>query len=69
VGTDDFGTNTISLMGYKFDDSDNNLAAADPTPFDGLNIGPGESILFVQNNVNTNEAMFRDWWGTNLPPP
>jgi hypothetical protein len=63
-----FGTNTLNLTGYKFDDSDNNLAAADPTPFDGLNIGPGESILFVQNNVKTNETMFRDWWGTNLSP-
>ncbi|MCI0539687.1 MAG: immunoglobulin domain-containing protein [Verrucomicrobiales bacterium] len=62
-----FGTNTLSLTGYKFDDSDNNLAAADPTPFEGLSVGPGESILFVQNNVNTNEAGFRDWWGTNLP--
>lgn len=61
-----FGTNTLNLTGYKFDDSDNNLAAADPTPFDGLSIGPGESILFVQNNVNTNETGFRDWWGANL---
>src|SRR5215470_15634748 len=54
-----FGTNTVSLSGYRFDDSDNNLAAADPTPFDGLSIGPGESIVFVQNNVNTNETQFR----------
>src|SRR5262245_12236027 len=61
-----YGTNTIDLTGYKFDDADNNLAAANPAPFDGLRIGPGESILFVQNTVNTNEIMFRDWWGTNL---
>src|SRR5580765_7575284 len=62
-----FGTNSLSLTGYKFADSDNNLAAADPTPFDGLTIGPGESILFVQNSVNTNETSFRDWWGATLP--
>ncbi len=63
-----FGTNTVDLTGYKFDDSDNNLAAADPTPFAGLNIGPGESILLVQDNVNTNEVSVREWWGANLPP-
>ncbi len=61
-----FGTNAVNLTGYKFDDADNNLAAADPTPFDGLSIGPGESIVFVQNTVNTNESSFREWWGTNL---
>lgn len=62
-----FGANTIELTGYKFDDSENNLAAADPTPFDGLSIRPGESILFVQNNFTTNVTQFKDWWGASLP--
>lgn len=61
-----FGTNAINLTGYKFDDADNNLAAADSAPFDGLSVGPGESVVFVQNSVNTNDVSFRAWWGTNL---
>lgn len=62
-----FGTNTIDLTGYKFDDSSSDLAIADPTPFNGLKIGAGESILFVESNFTTNEVAFREWWGTNLP--
>jgi hypothetical protein len=61
-----FGPAPIDLTGYKFDDSDNNLAAGDATPFAGLIIGAGESILFVQNNPNTNAAAVQAWWGTNL---
>jgi hypothetical protein len=63
-----FGTNAVDLTGYRFDDNENNLAAADPTPFAGLVINPGESILFVQDNATTNETMVREWWGTNLAP-
>lgn len=59
-----FGREIIDLTGYRWDDADNNLAAADPTPFNGLSIQPGESILFIQNTVNTNIASMINWWGT-----
>lgn len=59
------GTKALTLTGYRFNDSDN-LAAADPTPFEGLQIEGGESILFVQGSVNTNAESVRIWWGTNL---
>lgn len=63
-----FGTNRIDLTGYRWNDNSGGLAGADATPFEGLNIGPGETILFVQNNIpeiDTPEE-FRAWWG--LPP-
>lgn len=62
-----FGTNTVDLTGYRFDDADNNLEAADSTPFDGLSIAPGKSILFVQTDTVTNADQFRAWWGNLLP--
>ncbi len=60
-----FGTNAIDLTGYKFNDDNGGLTLADGTPFSGLTINPGESILFVQDDIlqlNTPEA-FRGWWG------
>ncbi|MCX8089833.1 MAG: immunoglobulin domain-containing protein [Verrucomicrobiae bacterium] len=63
-----FGTNTLDLTGYRWNDSDGGLAGADSTPFNGLTIGPGEVILFVQDNVPTvsTPEQFRAWWA--LPP-
>ncbi len=63
-----FGTNAIDLTGFRWNDNSGGLAGADQSPFVGLTIGPGEVILFVQDNVvgisTPNE--FRAWWG--LPP-
>ena len=63
-----WGTEPLDLTGYRWNDNAGGLAGADPTPFLGLTIQPGESILFVQDNVpevSTPES-FRSWWG--LPP-
>lgn len=62
-----FGTNDIDLTGYKMADEGAGLGGAYSAPFDGLTIGPGETIVFVQDSVNTNEQSFRDWWGPSLP--
>jgi hypothetical protein len=61
-----FGPNPIDLSGYKMADEGAGLNGAYSTPFDGLTIGPGEVILFVQDSADTTEEMFRNWWGTNL---
>lgn len=61
-----FGTNTLDLTGYKFND-DGGFLTARPEPFEGLSIGPGESVLFVRNDVNATEAAVREWWGSGLP--
>jgi hypothetical protein len=63
-----FGTNTINLNGYKWNDNAGGLVGADPAPFANLSIAPNESILFVETvpNVLTNEAQFRAWWGAGL---
>jgi len=63
-----FGTNTIDLNGYKWNDNAGGLIGADSLPFNGLSIAPGESILFVETvaGVTTNEAQFRAWWGPEL---
>jgi 2',3'-cyclic-nucleotide 2'-phosphodiesterase (5'-nucleotidase family) len=55
-----FGSSTISLAGYTWDDSRRNrtsaLAWALPA---GTSIAPGESLVFTTANV----ASFRAWWG------
>ena len=66
-----FGTNTIDLTGYIFNDSDATRGGdADATTLSGISIGPGESIVLVQNGVaavSTRED-FINWWGAaNLP--
>jgi hypothetical protein len=61
-----FGTNSMDLTGYKMADEGAGLGGAYSTPFDGLIIGPGESVLFVQDSVNTTEQSVRDWWGPAL---
>ena len=65
-----FGTNTLSLNGYKWNDNAGGLAAADPAPFVGLTIGPGESIIFFQSNSPSSMSpdQFRAWWGSGLGP-
>lgn len=63
-----FGTNRIDLTGYKWNDNQGGLIGADPTPFVGLFIDPGESVVFFQSTLpaSTNAAQFRAWWGIGL---
>jgi hypothetical protein len=66
-----FGTNDVDLNGYRWNDNAGGLIGADPTPFTGLMIAAGESIIFVESNATTvaTTEQFREWWGaTNLPP-
>lgn len=64
-----FGETSINLTGYKWNDNSGGLILADGLPFEGLVIGPGESIIFVENTspASTNAAQFRAWWGAALP--
>src|SRR6476620_1694836 len=61
-----FGSDPIDLTGFKMADEGAGLGGAYSTPFDGLTIQPGESILFVQDSVNMDEQSVRDWWGAGL---
>ncbi|MDB6110747.1 MAG: hypothetical protein JWR69_2497, partial [Pedosphaera sp.] len=61
-----FGTNAIDLSGYKMADEGAGFGGAYSAPFDGLTIGAGETILFVQDSVNTTDQAVRDWWGPGL---
>lgn len=60
-----FGATAIDLTGYRWNDNAGGLIAADPTPFTGVIIGPGESIIFFESNVamNVSAAQVRNWWG------
>lgn len=64
-----FSTNTLDLTGYRWNDNQGGLIGADPTPFDKLRIGPGESIIFFQSNspASMSPEQFRAWWGPALP--
>jgi hypothetical protein len=60
-----FGTNDLDLTGYKWNDNAGGLIGADPTPFTGVIIHGGESIIFFESNVamNVSSAQVRAWWG------
>lgn len=60
-----FGTSPVDLNGYKWNDGAGGLIGGDPTPFTGLIIQPGESILFFEFDTATvtNAEQFRAWWG------
>jgi hypothetical protein len=65
-----FGTNDVDLTGYRWNDNAGGLIGGDPTPFTGLTIVAGESIIFVESNATTvaTTEQFRNWWGDgNLP--
>src|SRR5215471_17739855 len=66
-----FGTNSIDLTGYIFNDSDATRGGdADTATLQGVIIGPGESIILVQSGttVVANRDDFINWWGAaNLP--
>jgi hypothetical protein len=63
-----FGTNTIDLAGYKFEDNKNPKRLLVTNGAAPLFIQAGESVIFVRNTVSTNEAQFRFWWGRCLGP-
>src|SRR5262245_13730166 len=47
-----FGTNTVDLTGYVFNDSDASLTGdANTTALSGISIGPGESIILFQDSA------------------
>ena len=58
-----FGTNTTNITGFKFSDSKNSLQTLVKSS-NPLSLHPGESVVFVRNNYTTNEAQFRNWWGS-----
>lgn len=61
-----FGADAIPLTGYKWtDDSSWDPLLADPTPFEGVVIQPGESVIVLYTNVTPDQAAFRAWWGAN----
>jgi hypothetical protein len=66
-----FGTNTLDLSGYIFNDADATRGGdADSITLSGVSIGPGESIILVQTGttVVNNRDDFIAWWGAgNLP--
>ncbi len=65
-----FGTNSIDLSGYIFNDSDATRGGdANSSTLSGVTIAPGESIILVQSGtpVVTRDD-FINWWGAaNLP--
>jgi len=66
-----FGTNTVDLSGYIFNDSDATRGGdANSSVFNGVSIAPGESIVLVQSGtpVATRDDFF-NWWGASQLPP
>src|ERR1051326_1161346 len=64
-----FGTNIIDVTHYKFTD-DNHWPpfALVPNGNPAVMINPGESVVFVRNNITQNETQFRAWWGDCVGP-
>jgi hypothetical protein len=60
-----FGTNTISLDGYKFNDAGSTVESRTGEPFVNCFIAPGESIIFFRRKEITTVQQFLDWWGPN----
>lgn len=59
-----FGPSPLDLTGYKWtDDTTWDPTLADPTPFTGVTIQPGESLIVLYTNVTPGETAFRAWWG------
>jgi len=55
-----FGSNTINLANYKFQDDNHNARLIIPTNALPLYIGARESVVFVRDG---DEDFFRGWWG------
>jgi hypothetical protein len=65
-----FGTNSIDLSGYIFNDSDATRGGdANSSVFEGVTIAAGESIILVQSGTGVaSRDDFINWWGAaNLP--
>ncbi len=62
-----FGSNAVPLTGYLFTDN-SSFEKARPNAFVGLEIKPGESIIFARRDplYFRNAAQFREWWGSAL---
>ncbi|MDB6038674.1 MAG: hypothetical protein JWM99_2515 [Verrucomicrobiales bacterium] len=60
-----FGTNSIPLKGYRFDDSSATLKSAVTITNDAM-IAPGESVVFVEGMTGDE---FRAWWGSENVTP
>lgn len=66
-----FSTNTVDLTPYRFNDI-GGFATAQGALFSGRSIAPGESILFVKEEINScckNVDEFRAWWGSDSLSP
>lgn len=63
-----FGTNTMDITRYWYTDNKHPLFPLVQFDDPPLFIRPDESVVFVRNNATTNEAMFRDWWGSCVGP-
>lgn len=65
-----FGTNSIDLSGYVFNDSDAIIGGDSESPFGGVIIAPGESIILSRSDttVVSNRDDFINWWGSNNVP-
>jgi hypothetical protein len=60
-----FGSSDIDLTGYRWnDDAHGGAVGADPTPFSGVTIHAGESVVVAETNSAIPDATtFREWWG------
>lgn len=64
-----FGTSPVDVSGYRFNDSNGGLTNGVVT-IESLILEPGESVIFVEQNVTTGLPTaedFRTWWGAALP--
>jgi hypothetical protein len=61
-----FGTNWIDLTGYFWTDSSRSPDPSAWRAFQGLVIGPGESVIFFRAKETLTEEKFREWWGACL---
>lgn len=60
-----FGSNDVNITGYKFSDISNTpqTLVKNSNP---MIVHAGESVIFVRDNVFTNQAQVRAWWGACL---
>jgi hypothetical protein len=60
-----FGCTTVDITGWRFDDSNPQLATS--VPLDGItSIAPGESVIFI-NDSGANAAFTTAWFGGPAP--
>jgi hypothetical protein len=59
-----FESEAVNIGGWRFNDNGGDLADPFTIP-PGVSIGPGETVIFVEN---LSPVQFRNWWGAaNLP--